>query len=160
MALALLDPVLAFGALFGACVWVGGFVVIGVVVGVARRQLDPPAQVAFFRLLGRRYLPIGCAALALALGAGGGLLRSRRWDGTALAAVLVAAVLVVTLAAGVAQARGMTRLRARLLDAPADLALSGRVRRGAVRAAALRASIGLLSLVLLGLAAVLASPGA
>jgi hypothetical protein len=159
LALAVVNPVLVFAALLGACVWVGGFAAIVVVVGVARRQLDGPAQVAFFRMLGRRYLPVGCAALALALGAGAGLLSARRWDGAALAAVLVAAALLVTLAAGVAQARGMTRLRARLHDTPTDLALAGRVRRGAARAAALRATIGLLSLALLALAAVLASPG-
>jgi uncharacterized membrane protein len=153
---AAVNPALTFAALLGTCVWIGGLVVIAVVVDVARRQLDPPAQVVFFRSLGRRYLPIGCAALTLALGAGAGLLSTRRWDGAALAAVLVAAALVVTLTAGVAQARGMTRLRVRLLGAPTDLALAGRVRRGAVRAAALRTAIGLLSLALLAWAAVLA----
>ena len=151
------STVLTFAALLGACVWVGGFVVIAVVVRVARQQLNPSSQVAFFRVLGRRYLPIGSAALALALGAGGGLLSSRRWDGTTLATVCVAGALIVTLAVGVVQARRMTRLRSRMLASPADSELASAVRRGAIRAALLRATIGLLSLTLLALAVVLAS---
>ncbi|MGH2843286.1 MAG: hypothetical protein ACRDKL_06820 [Solirubrobacteraceae bacterium] len=156
MEFGLVHPLLVFGALLGAGVWLGGMVTIVVVAQVARGQLERPALVGFFQALGRRYLPIGGAALALALAAGGGLLSARRWDGTALAAVLTAAALVTTLVIGVAQARRMTRLRTLLLASPADLALARRVQRGVRSAIALRAAIAVLSLGLLALGAVLA----
>lgn len=152
------DPMLTFVALLGACVWVGGLVAILVVVRVARQQLDRSAQVAFFRTFGRRYVRVGAPALVLALGAGAVLLAERPWDGSSLAAVLVSVTLVLATTAGVGQARGMTRLRARALGGPGDdHALAERMRRGSVRAAVLRAVIGLLSLGLLALASVLAS---
>ncbi len=156
MPIATAEPLLTFAALLGACIWVGGFVAIVVVVRAARGQLNPAAQIAFFRALGRSYLPVGCVGLALALGAGGALLAGRRWDGLALATVLVAAALVLALAVGVAQARGMTRLRAHLVKLPDDAPLRARVERGARRAALLRAAIGLLTLALLALASALA----
>ncbi len=146
-------PVLVFVALLGACVWVGGFVAIAVVARVARGQLERPAQVAFFRDLGRRYVRVGAPALVVALAAGTALLADRPWDATATAAVAVGVALVLVTAAGVAQARGMTRLRAAALS---DDALAMQVRRGAARAAVLRGAIGVLSLALVALAAVLA----
>lgn len=149
------SPVLVFVALLAACVWVGGFVAIVVVTRVARRQLERPAQVAFFRALGRSYGIVGGSALVVALASGAVLLSDRPWDGTALAAAVVAAALVLVTGAGVAQARGMTRLRHRALREPGDAALAARVRRGALWAAILRAAIGTLSLALLALAAVL-----
>jgi hypothetical protein len=157
MSLASASPLLIFVGLLGWCVWMGGLVAIAVVARVARRQLDRPAQVAFFRALGRGYLRVGAPALLAALAAGAVLLAGRPWDTTALAAILVAAALVVVTAAGVVQARGMTRLRARALrPAPDDAGLADRVRRGAVRAGVLRASIGVLSLTLLAIAAAMA----
>jgi len=152
------DAMLTFVALLGTCVWVGGFVAILVVVRVARQQLDGSAQVAFFRAFGRRYVRVGAPALVLGLGAGAVLLADRRWDATSMAAVLVSVVLVLATAAGVAQARGMTRLRARTLGDPGgDHAVAERIRRRSVRAAVLRAAIGLLSVGLLALASVLAN---
>ena len=152
-----MSPVIVFAALLGASVWVGGFAAIAVVARIARRQLAHPAQVAFFRALGREYAVIGTPALVIALAAGGMLLQDRAWDGTAAGAVAVAGALVLATAAGVAQARGMTRLRTRALRERGDAVLAGRIRRGAVLAGALRAAIGLLSLALLALAAVLAA---
>jgi hypothetical protein len=151
-----MSAVLVFVALLAACVWVGGFVAIAVAARVARRELAPGAQVAFFRGLGRSYGVVGGVALAVALGCGAALLAGHGWDGTALAAVVVAVALVAVTVAGVTQARGMTRLRRRALDA-GEAALAARVRAGAARANALRAAIGALSLVLLALAAVLAT---
>lgn len=151
------SPVVVCVALLGASVWVGGLVAIAVVARIARRQLGRPAQVAFFRTLGREYAVIGTPALVIALAAGGMLLEERAWDDTTLGTVLVAAALVLATAAGVAQARGMTRLRSRALREPDDPALAFQVRRGAALAGALRAAIGVLSLVLLALAAVLAA---
>jgi hypothetical protein len=152
----LATPLLVFAGLLGCCVWVGGFVAIAVVARVARQQLDRPAQVAFFRALGRGYVRLGGPALLVALAAGAALLASRPWDPAALAALLMAGSLLLVTAAGIVQARGMTRLRARALGAPDDGALAARVRRGAVRAGLLRASMGALSLALLAIAAVLA----
>jgi len=147
----------AFAALLGACVWVGGFVALVVVAGVARSRLERPVQVEFFRSLGRRFLVVGPAGLGLALAGGAALLAGRPWDATAAAAVAVAVALVASTLAGVLQARAMTRLRSRGLRRPADRGLAERVRRGAALARVLRAAIGVLSLVLLLLAAVLAT---
>jgi hypothetical protein len=140
-----------------SCIWVGGYVAIAVVARVAVRTLAPAQRVAFFRALGRSYVLIGVPSLLVALGTGAGLLTDHVWDGVLTAAVVVAAALVVTLATGVVQARRMTRLRGRALAAPDDPRLSARVRRGARSAALLRATIGLLSLALIALGALLAT---
>jgi len=58
---------------------------------------------------------------------------------------------------GVVQARRMTRLRRASLAASEDAALASGVRRGARAATLLRASIGLLSLALIALGALLAT---
>lgn len=152
-----MTAVVIFLALLGSSIWFGGFVAIAVVARIARRRLDRPAQVEFFRALGRRYIVVAAPALVVALAAGGVLLADRPWDGTALAAVLTAGALVLVTGAGVAQARGMTRLRRRVLREGDDEVLATRLRRGALLAAVLRAAIGILSLALLALAAVLAA---
>lgn len=157
MVIASARPVLVFAALLGASVWIGGFVAIVVVARVARQKLERPVMVAFFRAFGRAYLVVGCVGLALGLGAGGALLSSHRFDGLVLATVLVAAALVLALILGVAQARAMTRLRSRMLASPGESAVVLRVKRGASQAAALRGMIGVLSLALLALSAVLTS---
>ena len=140
-----------------SCVWVGGYVAIGVVARAATSALEPAARVAFFRTLGRSYLRVGGTALVVAIGTGAGLLTEHGWDGTVAATVVVTAALVLSLAAGVVQARRMTRLRSAAVAAPEDPALAGRVRAGARRATALRAGIGLLTLALVALGSLLAS---
>lgn len=150
------SPLLVFVALLATSIWVGGFVAIVVVARVARDQLDQRTRVSFFRALGRAYGVVGCAALAVALASGVALLSSREWDAAALVAVLVAAALVAATAAGIVQARGMTRLRRDAAES-GDPEVEARVRRGAARAAALRATIGVLSIALLALAAALAT---
>lgn len=140
-----------------SCVWVGGYVAIAVVARVATRTLEPGQRVAFFRTLGRSYLLVGVPALLLALGTGAVLLSDHAWDGTLTAAVVAAAALVASLAVGVTQARRMTRMRAAALAVPDDRQLSSRVRRGAHAATLLRAAIGLLSLALIALGALLAT---
>jgi uncharacterized membrane protein len=149
--------VVTFLALLGACIWIGGFVTLVVVVRVARQQIGSRLQVAFFRALGRSYLPLAATALTLALAAGAWLLSFDDLHGIALATLPTGAGLVLAVLAGVTQARAMTRLRTRLLEQPADATLALRVQRAAVQAAALRATIGLLSLVLLALAGILIS---
>jgi hypothetical protein len=69
----------------------------------------------------------------------------------------VAAVLLLSLAVGVVQARRMTRLRAAALASAQDPRLSAGVRRGARAAAALRGTIGLLTLTLIALGSLLAT---
>lgn len=153
-------PVLVFVHLLATCVWVGGFVAIAVVARIARRELEPPTRVAFFRGLGRSYGIVGGASLAVALGTGLALLSDRGWSGTVVAAAVLAAALVVATAAGVVQARGMTRRRERALRDSTDERLAARVDRGAVWARALRLAIGGLTLALLAVGATLASGAA
>lgn len=138
-------------------VWVGGYVAIGVVARTATTTLDAGSRVAFFRSLGRAYLRVGVAALAVALLTGGLLLRDHGWDALVVLTVAVAALLVVLLGVAVDQARRMTRLRRRALAARADDDLAGRVRRGGRAAGILRAVLGVLTLALVVLGAVLAT---
>lgn len=137
-------------------VWTGGLVAIFVVARVAARTLQPRERVAFFRGLGRAYGPVGGVALIAALGCAAALLYDRAWDGTLAAATVIAACLVAVTAAGVAQARRMTRLRQEALRRPGDGRLAGRVGRAAFGAAALRAMIAALSLTLIALGVLLA----
>jgi uncharacterized membrane protein len=138
--------------LLAASIWVGGLIAIFVVARAASATLAPPERIAFFRALGRTYAILGTLALLVALAAGAILLDGHPWDGLLIAATIVAAALLLALATGMAQARTMTRLRRRALDAPE---LNDRVRRGATLAAALRATIAILTLTLVILAAAL-----
>lgn len=122
---------LVFLALLATSIWVGGFVTIVVVVRVAGGQLDPTSRIAFFRALGRAYGVVGTGALTVAIASGAVLLSDRDWDGTALAAVLVTAALVVATGAGMVQARWMTRARQRAAQVDADELAAAQVRQGA-----------------------------
>ena len=147
---------LLFLHLFAVSVWVGGFVTIAVVTRVVRRQLPMPAQVAFFRSLGRGFGVVGGLALGVALLTGGALLSRRGWDAWAAVAVVLAVALVLATGAGVVQARGMTRLRQRAVREPRDAVLTARIERNARRALVLRALIGALTVALLAFGAALA----
>ena len=140
-----------------SCVWVGGYVAVGVVARVATRTLEPMQRVALFRNLGRSYLPISAPALAIALGTGAALAGTHGWNGALVAATVTAAALVIALAVGVVQARRMTRLRTAALASPESNALAGDIQRGSRVATLLRALIGLLSLVLIAIGSVLAT---
>ena len=139
--------------LLAASIWVGGLVAIFVVARAASATLEPAQRVAFFRGLGRRYGIVGSVALLVALLSGAIMLDGHPWDGLLVAAVVVAAALLAATAAGMAQARAMTRLRRRALEAPG---LEPRVRRQARVAAGLRGAIAVLTLALLVLGAALA----
>ena len=78
-------------------------------------------------------------------------------EATTLAGAVIAAALTIATAAGVTQARRMTRLRERAAREPDDDAFADLVRRSAARALALRAVIGALTLALLLVAALLLS---
>jgi uncharacterized membrane protein len=148
-------PLVAIHAL-AASIWVGGLVAIFVVARAASATLEPAQRIALFRSLGRSYGIVGSIALLVALGSGALLLRGHPWDGELITATIVAGALLVALAAGMAQARAMTRLRRRALTEPSS-GLDSQVRKGAALAAALRATIGVLTLVLVVLGSALAS---
>lgn len=111
----------------------------------------------FVRCLGRAYGLAGGSALVVALASGAVLASRYRWDGQLAASTAVAAGLVAAPAAGVTQARRMTRLRQDVLRDADSAELAAKVRRGARNAAALRATIATLSLALLALGAVIAT---
>ena len=138
-------------------VWIGGLVAIFVAARVAHATLGVAERVTFFRGLGRAYGPVGGIALAAALASGAVLASARSWSGQLTASAAVAAALVAVTAAGVVQARRMTRLRQDALRAPGRAELTARVRRGARSAAILRATIAALSLALLALGVVVAT---
>ena len=150
-----MDTVLLTILLLATCVWVGGYVAIIVVARAATATLDPAARVAFFRSLGRSYFLVGTPALVVALVVGAVLLRDVERDGTVVAAYVVAAVLVLAFAVAVRQARRMTVLRRDLIASPADANLTERVRAGARSAGLLRALLGVLSIALVVLGAVI-----
>ena len=107
-----------------------------------------------FRSLGRSYGIVGTLALLIALATGAILLDDHPWDGLMVAAAAAGALLVAT-AAGMAQARAMTRLRLRAVAQVGGEPLDPRVRKGAIVAAILRACIGVLTLALVVLGAAL-----
>lgn len=147
-------PLIAVHAL-AASIWVGGLVAIFIVARAASRTLEPAQRVEFFRVLGRSYGVVGTLALLVALATGAILLDEHPWDGLMIAAVVVAGALLVATAAGMAQARAMTRLRRRAVAQVGGEPLDPRVRRGAIVAAILRACIGVLTLALVVLGATL-----
>lgn len=138
-------------------IWIGGYVAIVVVARAAAATLDAGSRVAFFRSLGRSYLGVGLPALLVALLTGAFLVRGHDRDALLVSTAAVAVVLLATLAVAVAQARRMTVLRRSLLDAPGDERLADQVHRGARAAGGLRAVLGLLSLALVTLGALLAA---
>ena len=135
-----------------AAIWIGGLVAIFVVARAASATLDRAQRIAFFRALGRAHGIVGGVALLVALLSGAILLDDHPWDGLLTASAIVAVALLVATAAGVAQARAMTRLRRSAL---ASAESAERVRRGAVMAAALRGAIAILTFTLVVLGAAL-----
>lgn len=147
-------PLIAVHAL-AASIWVGGLVAIFIVARAASSTLQPAQRVEFFRALGRSYGIVGTLALVVALGTGAILLKDHPWDGLMVAAAVVAGALLLATAAGMAQARAMTRLRRRAVAQVGGEPLDPRVRKGAIVAAILRACIGVLTLTLVVLGAAL-----
>ncbi len=148
---------LAAVLILATAVWVGGLAAIFVAARVADATLGAVERVVFFRGLGRAYGLVGGVALTVALASGAVLASTYRWDGQLTSSAVVAAGLVATTSAGVAQARRMTRLRRDALRDPGSADLAAKVRRGARNAAVLRAVIAALSLALLGLGTVIAT---
>lgn len=147
-------PLIAVHAL-ATSIWVGGLVAIFLVARAASKTLQPAQRVEFFRALGRAYGIVGSIALVVALVSGAVLLDDHPWDGLMVAAVVLAGALLVATAAGMAQARAMTRLRRRAITEVGGKPLDVRLERGAVIATTLRACIGILTLALVVLGAAL-----
>jgi hypothetical protein len=140
--------------LLAVSIWVGSLVCLALVSAVARRELDPASRVVLFRGIGRIYATVGTGALLVAIAAGAAL----AWPfddlgSTGVAVLVLAGVLVLVTAAGMAQARAMTVRRRLALAAPQDERAAEAVRRGGAVAGALRGSIALVTLVILVLVA-------
>ena len=149
------DPLrlVALGLLVVGCsIWLGGYVTLIMVARTATATMAPPDRIAFFRIFGRRFGTLSTVALLGALASGGVLLGTRTWDGLSWAMVIVAAVLLLTLATGVVQARRMTRLRHSAIIAPGDPGIQRQIAVGSRYAIWLRAVLGAISLLLLILA--------
>jgi len=140
--------------LLAASVWVGSLVCLALVTNSARKVLDGPSQVAFFRSIGRHYGVVGTVALLVAIGCGLALAwPPSTWSATTEAAVALSGVLVLATTAGMVQARAMTALRRRVMGAPRDVAAADALRRGRTLAGALRGTMAALTLCVLVLAA-------
>lgn len=151
--LAMSTPLVAV-ELLAACIWVGSLVCLALVANVARKVLDGPSQVTFFRAVGRRYGMVGTGSLLVAIGAGLALTwPPASWSPTIDAAVALAGVLVLATAVGMIQARQMTTLRRQAMGAPDDQIVAGAVRRGRLVAGALRGLMALVTLAIVVLAA-------
>lgn len=128
-------------------IWIGGMVAVVLVARVSSLVLDPASRVAFFRVFGRGYGILATVALLIALIAGAILLGAAPWTGLSTAIVVLAALLVASLAWGILQARHLTRLRRAAAESGDPQALAA-VGRRATAAALLRAGIGVFSLAL------------
>ncbi len=146
-------PIVALEIL-SASVWIGSLVCLAVVSQAARKVLEGPAQVAFFRAVGRRYAIVGTGSLLVAIGTD--LAMSwppPTWSATIDAAVALAGLLVLATTAGMAQARAMGTLRRRAMSSPAEPAARAAARRGRRVATALRLLMAADTLAIVVLAA-------
>ncbi|MGH8987125.1 MAG: hypothetical protein ACRDXC_00815 [Acidimicrobiales bacterium] len=139
--------------ILSASVWVGSLVCLAVVSQAARKVLEGPAQVAFFRAVGRRYAVVGTGSLLVAIGVGLTMAwPPSGWSQTEDAAVALAGVLLGATAAGMAQARAMGGLRRRSMAAPQDAGFAHAVYRARRVATALRALMAATTLAIVVLA--------
>ena len=150
-------PVVAVEIL-SASVWIGSLVCLAVVSQVARKVLDSPAQIAFFRALGRRYAFVGTGSLLVAIGAGLAMAwPPATWSTTIDTALALAGFLVLTTVAGMTQARFMGVLRRRAIASPEDRAAEASVRRGRRLATSLRLLMAADTLIIVVLVAMAAT---
>jgi copper resistance protein D len=136
--------------LIAAAVWAGGMVFLGVAVGAARRTLGERERIALFRQLGKRFLMVGGAAMAVLiatgtdmaadrLGAFGDLFDTDYGKRLAEKIALVIAVIGLTAFHGLVQGPALSRLRERALERPADEELARTIRRKSARAGSISA---------------------
>ncbi len=140
--------------ILAASVWIGSLACLAVVSQAARTVLEGPAQVAFFRAVGRRYAIVGTGSLLVAIGDGLAMAwPPPTWSATIDTAVALAGLLVLATAAGMAQARAMGSLRRRAMGSPADPSARAAARRGRRVATALRLLMAADTLAIVVLAA-------
>ena len=150
-------PVVALEIL-SASVWIGSLVCLAVVSQAARKVLEGPAQVAFFRAVGRRYAIVGTGSLLVAICMGLAMAwPPATWSATIDTAVALTGLLVLATAAGMAQARIMGTLRRRAIASPDDRAARASVRRGRRLATSLRLLMAADTLAIVVLAAMAVS---
>ncbi|MGH9068452.1 MAG: hypothetical protein ACRD0J_13340 [Acidimicrobiales bacterium] len=152
-------PPLVAVELVAACIFVGSLACLAVVTTSARKVLDPPAQVALFRSIGRRYGILGTASLLVAIGCGLALSwPPSTWSGAFDAAVALGGFVVLLTFAGMAQAHAMTALRSRAVACPAEPGIQIAVRRGQALAGAARGAIAVATLAAVVLVARVVAP--
>jgi putative copper export protein len=131
--------------LIAAAVWAGGMVFLGIAVGAARRTLADRERIALFRQLGRRFLIVGGAAMAVLIATGSSMAADRLTSfgdlfdtdyGKRLAEKLGLVVIVITLTAfhSLVQGPALSRLREQALERPGDPGVAAAIRRKAARA--------------------------
>jgi general stress protein CsbA len=141
--------------LIAASIWIGSLLCLALVARVAAKVLDPPARVALFRGIGQLYRVVGTSALVASIAAGAALAGSpSEWSVTIDVVAVLAGVLVVLTAVGMAQARRMTVVRRHAIVLPDDETAVVAVRRGAATAGVLR---GLMATVTLAIVVLVAS---
>lgn len=133
--------------IIGAGMWIGGMIAVTMLAVISKRAFEPTVRAAFFRRFARTYFPTFGSALVVAAIAGFIMLIDRGYDGIAWAITILVIIILVALAAGVVQARAMTRLRTRAaeLGDAVDADLARQITRQGRSAAALRGSLGILS---------------
>jgi copper resistance protein D len=150
--------------LIAAAVWAGGMVFLGLAVGAARRTLADRDRIALFRQLGRRFLIVGGAAMAVLIATGSSMAADRLVSfgdlfdtdyGKRLAEKLALVVVVIALTAfhSLVQGPALSRLREQALQRPGDPDLAAAIRRKAARAGIVSTLNLLATLAILVLAA-------
>jgi putative copper export protein len=119
-------------------------VMLGVAATVARRTLPEKERIAFFRMLGRRFLLVGGIALLLAIATGTDMASDRDvWNdltdtayGKTLLAklILVGLVIVLTAFHSFVQGPALSRLREQALARPDDEGLRTAISRRSAQA--------------------------
>ena len=149
--------------LIGAATWAGGLVMLGLVVGVARRRVPEGARVELLRGVGRRFAVVGGISLLVLIATGSDMASDRdawrdltdtSYGRTLLAKlILVALVIVLTVLHSAVQGPALSRLRAQAAERPDDEELRHRIRAKAARAGAVSLLTLLATLAVLVLAA-------
>lgn len=152
-----LNIVLATVLIVAAAIWLGGYFALPMVSLISARTLEAEARIRFFHRFGRAYLVMAGTALIVALALGWLFLSQIPWTAAHSRIAIASTSLVVTLAAGIAQARDLTRRRTRLVLEPENAALARSIKSRANFATALRALIGVFSLGIVINAAILLS---
>lgn len=163
-----IDTVVRALHLLAAAAFAGGLAAIGLVAVVSKSKLGPEHRATLFRALGRRFGALSVVALAVLVGTGTYMADQRltsvselfdtEW-GRVLAWKLGLVILTVALVAVHSFLVGprMSRLRDKALANPQDMDLARRLKRSGVLAGALNGTVLALTVVIIYLAAELAT---